>query len=82
MESCGTYLGQKGYTIYKDSLTVEEERYIRETLNVRAYIPKSPIQPNPFPVYRESSSKLYVPRYFGLENYGEPDEMRIERGDK
>ena len=74
------YLGQKGYTIYKDALTFKEQEYIRNTLNVRPYIPKSPVQPSPFPVYRESAKKLYIPRYFGYENYGEPDEMRIESG--
>ena len=77
MDKCSTYLGQKGFSIYKDSLTIKEQQYIRDALNVRPYIPKAPIQPNPFPIYRESSGKLYVPRYFGIENYGNPDEIRI-----
>jgi superfamily II DNA or RNA helicase len=75
-----TYLGQKGYTIYKDALTIKEQEYIRNILNVRPYIPKAPVQPNAFPIYRESSKKLYVPRYFGYDNYGEPDEMKIAQG--
>ena len=77
---CSTYLGQKGYSIYKEALTTLEEQYIREALNVRAYIPKAPIQPNAFPIYRESTTKLYVPRYFGIDNYGDPDEIRIPDG--
>ena len=77
---CSTYLGQKGYSIYKDALSTLEEQYIREELNVRAYIPKAPIQPNAFPIYRESTTKLYVPRYFGIDNYGDPDEIRIPDG--
>jgi superfamily II DNA or RNA helicase len=80
MDECSTYLGQKGYSIYKESLTTKEEQYIREELNVRPYIPKAPIQPNPFPIYRESSGKLYVPRYFGIDNYGSPDQIRITNG--
>jgi len=75
-----TYLGQKGYSIYKESLTIHEQQYIRDALMVRPYLPKAPTQPDPFPIYQESSKKLYVPRYFGIENYGEPDEVRILPG--
>ena len=28
MDNCSTYLGQKGYSIYKESLTTKEEQYI------------------------------------------------------
>ena len=34
-----------------------------------------------FPVYRESNKKMYVPRYFGHETYGEPDNNCISSGD-
>ena len=49
-----TYLGQKGYTIYKESLSMKEQEYIRNELSVKPYVPKSPVQPQPFPIYRES----------------------------
>jgi superfamily II DNA or RNA helicase len=76
-----TYLGLKGYTIYKESLDMEEQTYIRKTLSVKPFIPKSPIQLPSFPVYRENANKFYIPRYFGLENYGEPDDYRIPDGE-
>ena len=47
-----TYLGQKGYTIYKECLDGKEQRTLRDELNVRPFIPKSPIQPPAYPVYR------------------------------
>jgi superfamily II DNA or RNA helicase len=84
MNTCNrvsTYLGEKGYTIYKDALTHEEQHYIRKELTVKPFIPKSPIQPPSFPVYRESSNKFYIPRYFGYDNYGEPEESKISHGD-
>ena len=59
-----TYLGKKGYTIFKNKISLKEQFFIRNELNVRAYIPKSPVQPQPFKVYRESETKLYIPRYF------------------
>lgn len=77
----GTYLGQKGYTIQKSSLSVEEQRWLRDELMVRPYLPKAPVQPPAFPVYRESASKIYVPRYFGVSTYGPADENRMPQGD-
>ena len=80
-ENVSSYLGQKGYTIYKDAITIKEQQFIREELTVRPFIPKSPVQMPSFPIYRESKDKFYIPRYFGEEYYGEPDESRISEGD-
>ena len=76
-----SYLGEKGYTIYKDAISLKEHQFIRTELTVRPYIPKSPVQPPSFPVYRESVQKFYVPRYFGYEHYGPPEESRISQGE-
>ncbi len=75
-----TYLGQKGYSIYKNSLSVNEQVFIRNELTVKPYIPSSPIQPEPYPIYRESSKKFYIPRFFGINTFGEPNESRISNG--
>lgn len=63
------YLGYQGYSIMKDTLSIEEQHEIRKLLMVSAHIPKSPVVSSPFPVYRESPLKIYVPRYFGLERW-------------
>lgn len=76
-----TYLGQKGYSIYKNSISLKEEIFIREELMVKPYLPKSPIQPTPFPIYRESPKKFYIPRIFGLRNFGIPNDIKITKGD-
>ena len=76
-----TYLGQKGYTVFKECLDGKEQRTIRSDLNVRPYIPKSPIQPPSYPVFRESPLKYYLPRYYGLKHYGKADENRLPPGD-
>ena len=75
-----TYLGQKGYSIYKNTITLKEEIFIREELMVKPYLPKSPIQPTAFPIYRESPKKFYVPRIFGLTNFGIPNDIKITKG--
>ena len=79
-DSYSTYLGEKGYSIFKECLSVDEQHYIRNELTMKPHIPKSPIQPTPFPIYLESPLKLYIPRYFGIETYGPPDRILIKQG--
>jgi len=79
-DNYSTYLGEKGYSIFKECLSVEEQHFIRTELTVKPFIPKSPIQPNPFPIYLESPLKLYMPRYFGIDTYGPPDRILTPPG--
>ena len=82
-DDIATYIGNKGYTIYKENISVEEQQALRKELNVKPFVPKSSlIKPQPFPVYRESKKKLYIPRFYGLEIYGEPDDSLISEGVK
>lgn len=77
-----TYLGQKGYTVYKECLEVSEQELIRKELTVVPFIPKSsPVKATPFPVYRESAKKLYMPRFYGNKHYGEAHDIRLSQGD-
>lgn len=76
-----SYFGKKGYSILKSDLSLKEQLYIRNTLTVKPFLPKSPVQPEPFCIYRESPKKFYLPRYFGVENFGEFTENKVEKGD-
>ena len=76
-----TYLGNKGYSIYKNSITIKEQNFIRKELTVKPYLPKSSINTNvEFPVYRESNEKLYVPRFFGENLFGKANCVKIKPG--
>ena len=77
-----TYLGQKGYTISKNELTIEQQKQIRNDLTIKPYVPGAPGGggSNTFPAYRESSNKMYVPLYYGIENYGPPAAYKISEG--
>ena len=77
-----TYLGQKGYSIYKESLSLKECIFIRDELMAKPYLPKSPIEAESFPIYKESPQKFYVPRVFGIQNFGQPKEIKILNYDK
>jgi len=72
-----TYIGSRGYTILKDYIDVKELRVIRDELTVRPKIHNAPVQPPAFKIYTENANKIYVPRYYGIEMYGEPDEIRM-----
>ena len=74
------YLGKKGYTILKNQLSTIEQERIRKDLTVspRSNGPSYGTPPS-FPVYRESARKMYVPRSYGLKNYGLP-EMTVHAG--
>ena len=79
-----TYLGQKGYTIYKKDLTAEQQKFIKTELTAKPYTPGTPgagTQTNTFPVYRESGNKFYIPRYFGETHFGVATESKIPEGD-
>jgi len=80
-EPIKTYIGEKGYTIIKEYIDQKEQEWIRAKLTPKPYIPGSPIQPASFKVYQESNKKLYIPRCFGIQNYGIPDECKIPMGD-
>lgn len=76
------YLGQKGYTILKSELTIKEQEDIRNDLMAKPFVPKNSInQPKLFPIYRESPKKFYVPRFYGIKNYGYPDDVKISEGE-
>jgi len=74
-------LGKKGYSVLKSNLTSKEELFIRKELNVKAYLPKSPIQPEAFPLYRESPKKFYMPRHFGINTFGDFNENKLSHGE-
>ena len=77
-----TYLGQKGYTIPKNEISIENQKKIRNDLTIKPFIMGSPMGNNQptFPAYRESSNKMYVPHYYGVENFGPPKEYKISEG--
>ena len=71
-KTLNTYLGQKGYTIYKKDLNNEQQQFLKTELTAKPFTQGSfgpgASQTHTFPIYRESDNKFYVPRYFGEEH--------------
>lgn len=65
------YVGRKGFTILKKNHSTDELMKIKKELMVK---PKASMvgmgSPKSFPIYRESESKLYIPRYYGENLFG------------
>jgi len=74
------YLGKKGYTLYKDKLSVKELYNIRNDLNVKPYSTHSG-NLLAYPIYRESNHKIYLPRYYGIEHFGMYHQNILSKGD-
>lgn len=68
------YLGTRGYTIPKDQLSVAEQDRIRRELSVApaATGGMSFARPPPYPVFREATSRFYLPRFYGQKTFGPP----------
>lgn len=82
-DEIATYIGPKGYTIIKEYLDYKEIVRIKKELTVRPFVPKTALHKPPgFPIYRETKKKIYLPRFYGLENYDEPDATYISAGTK
>jgi superfamily II DNA or RNA helicase len=63
---------KKGYRIPYNN---QEFNKIRQELTVKPIaIPDYDWGDNSFPVYRKSKNYIYMPKFYGLEKYGNPDE--------
>jgi len=84
-KTLNTYLGQKGYTIPKKELNVEQQHALRKDLVAKPFTQGAPSGANAqavtFPIYRESNNKFYLPRYYGEKYFGIVKEYKISDGD-
>lgn len=80
------YLSSRGYTIEKASLSDEELQNIKKELTVcpniiDGYGPQGAAEQLTFKNYLESKSKLYLPKAYGLKQFGVPTLSKISEGD-
>lgn len=81
--SSNSYIGKKGYTILKSILDTADLEFLYKDLYM---IPNKGAAPflggagaelDAFPVYRENTKKIYLPRFYGIERYGRPSRDEI-----
>jgi hypothetical protein len=79
-----TSLSPRGYAVLKSSLPGGEADALRKELTM---VPVCPMGQAPqaqksteFPLFLESQSKLYLPKFFGLQRYGLPQSSKLPDG--
>lgn len=75
------YLKNRGYVMYKSKLSIEEQSKIKHDLTVKPYIPKSMMKVTPYPIYRESLQKYYLPRFYAIDTFGNDYENKLPAGE-
>ena len=82
-KTLNTYVGPKGYTVLKSELTETQIGQIKELLTVKPFTPGiSLVGSTSFPAYRESTQKMYMPRFFGVEHFGPAKQVKTPEGDE
>jgi len=76
-------LSRHGYVIRKKNHTDIEIESVKSDLNVSPFLLNGfgNGEKKYFKLYKESSKKLYLPRYYGLSKFGYPDRNLINDGD-
>jgi superfamily II DNA or RNA helicase len=76
-----TYLNKRGYVIKKNTLTSKKIKEITDILTVKPNIPSDYGQViNTFKVYLENDNKLYIPKFFGISEFGLPLNNKVPDG--
>lgn len=74
-------LTSRGYAIKKDFISEEKKQDLRRQLTVAPQVlEKYNKGIDNFAIYQESASRFYVPRQWGILNFGEPEEDIIPEG--
>ena len=82
------YIGKKGYTIPKSILDASDLQFLYKDLYMipekqgPSYGPAAASDADQdtsaFPIYRENTKKIYLPRFYGIERYGYPSNIDSE----
>ena len=79
-----TFLCHYGYGIVKKQFAFKDINRTKKDLNVKPFsafqISKFSPQNSSYPVYLESKTKIYMPKFYGLEHFGEPEQNILEDG--
>jgi len=79
-----TSLSATGYGLLKKTMLKKDEELLKAELTVKPNTvdyANSSGNDSSFCVYRESNKKLYLPKFYGLKRYGEPNIDKLENGE-
>ena len=74
-------LTKRGYALVKDKFPIGKIQKCRSDLNVKPFVNSDyGAEAIPYPIYLESKNKIYLPPFYGLEHFGEPDRIKLHKG--
>lgn len=77
-----TSLSRQGYSIKKEYYDEKDLNVVRKELTVEIQNHMfDHIEPKKYSLYRENKTKLYLPKYYGLQRFGIPDRNVIGQGE-
>jgi superfamily II DNA or RNA helicase len=81
IKNAKTYIGKRGYIIRKKFLSEKEITDIKNDLTVKPHSSGDYGKAEePFKIYLENQSKLYMPKCYGIEKFGNPEQNIIPQG--
>ena len=77
-----SHIGKRGYVIVKSEYPIKTIESLKKELTVTPFKNGDYGETDePFPVFLENSKKMYIPKYFGIEKFGQPTENHLSPGD-
>ena len=77
-----TSLSRQGYSIKKEYYDEKDLNIVKKELTVEVQNHMfDHIEPKKYTLYRENKTKLYLPKYYGLQRFGIPDRNVIGQGE-
>ena len=81
LKNANKYIGKRGYVIRKSILTEKQITEVRNELTVKPFVNSDyGKEEEPFKVFLENESKLYLPRSYGIEKFGIPELNELPEG--
>jgi superfamily II DNA or RNA helicase len=83
MKPSSSHIGKRGYVIVKSEHSIKTIELLKKELTVTPFKNGDYGETDePFSVFLENSKKMYIPKYFGIEKFGQPVENHLRSGDE
>ena len=81
IKNAKSYLGKRGYILRKKFLNDQQINNIRNELNVKPFVNGDyGGGDESFKIYMENENKFYLPKFYGIEKFGNPDVNILQEG--
>ena len=75
-----SYINKRGYVIFKEYYDYKLLNQLRTELTVKPFNNFAE-NTESYPIFEENTRKMYLPKFYALDKFGEPDENKVPEGD-